>query len=56
MEQLHHIIIDAESNSILFCGDRGTQKRVQFHIEEQFMIAINYCQHRIQPNDIYYFN
>lgn len=54
MEQLHHIIVEIQSNAILFCGDRGTQKRVQFHIEEEFIMALNYCQNRIRPSDIYY--
>lgn len=54
MEQLQHIIIDAQQNKITFVSNRGTQRTLQFQIEEQFIQAISYCQYRILPNDIYY--
>jgi hypothetical protein len=54
MEQLHHVIINAYENVITFCGDRGTQKSVQFHVEEQFLFSVSYCQQRMNAQHIYY--
>lgn len=55
MEQLHHIIIMPADNLITFCGDRGSQKSLQFHVRSEFVLAVQYCQQRLSPKDIYYY-
>lgn len=55
MEQLHHIIIIPADNVITFCGDRGTQRTLQFHVRAEFVVAVQYCQQRLAPQHIYYY-
>jgi len=54
MEQLHHIIIISSENVIIFCGDRGTQRGLEFRLRHEFVQAVSYCQHKLLPKDIHY--
>lgn len=54
MEKVVCIYISHTEQSIIVRGHRGTQRRLMFGDPVSFLQAIQYCQYKMLPQDIFY--